>query len=62
MGELGSIHIETEVVIAGSPAQVWQALTAETAAWWGAPCQRGEAVDIVLDTTSSPRWKPTCVG
>jgi hypothetical protein len=28
---------------------VWQALTAETAAWWGAPYQRGEAVDIVLD-------------
>lgn len=49
MGELGSIHLGAQVTIAGSPAQVWHALTAETAAWWGAPHQRGGAAGIVVD-------------
>lgn len=49
MSELGSIHIEAETVIAASPQQVWLALTTQTAAWWGAPYERGEAEDIVLD-------------
>lgn len=49
MDELGSIHIETEITIAAPPIEVWRALTVDTAAWWGAPYQRGEAIDIVLD-------------
>lgn len=49
MDGLGSMHVETEITIAGTPAAVWRALTVDTASWWGAPYQRGEAIDIVLD-------------
>lgn len=49
MSELGSIHVEAETVIAASPHRVWHALTTKIAAWWGAPYQRGEADDVVLD-------------
>lgn len=34
---VGAVHIEQEVEIAAPPARVWEALTKEIAAWWGAP-------------------------
>lgn len=49
MSDLGRIHIETETVIAAPRERVWWALTNETADWWGAPYQRGEADDLLLD-------------
>jgi DNA-binding transcriptional ArsR family regulator len=34
---VGVVRIEQEVEIAAPPARVWDALTVEIAAWWGAP-------------------------
>jgi uncharacterized protein YndB with AHSA1/START domain len=34
---VGSLHIEQEVTLAAPPARVYQALTDEVSAWWGAP-------------------------
>lgn len=39
MSELGQFHIEQEIRIHAPAAKVFQALTQDVAAWWGAPYQ-----------------------
>jgi DNA-binding transcriptional ArsR family regulator/uncharacterized protein YndB with AHSA1/START domain len=43
------IDIAQDVTIAAPPARVFQALTEDLAAWWGAPYLAGDAVDMVLE-------------
>lgn len=51
-----SMHIEQEVAIAAPPARVFDALTSDLAAWWGAPYLISEAAsDIVLEPTLGGR-------
>lgn len=47
---LNAIHIEQEVRIEAPPERVFQALTQDVAAWWGAPYLLNQAAtDIVLE-------------
>lgn len=51
-----SMHIEQEVAIAAPPARVFDALTSDLAAWWGAPYLISAAArDIVLEPTLGGR-------
>ena len=47
---LNAIHIEQEVRIEAPPSRVFEALTQEVAAWWGAPyLVNQQATDIILE-------------
>ena len=54
---LEAIHIEQEVTIAAPPERVFEALTSEVAAWWGAPYLYSEAAqNIILEPKLGGRF------
>jgi len=54
---LGTMHIEQEIVIEAPPAKVFAAMTRDVAAWWGAPyLVKDTATDIVLEPRLGGRF------